>query len=710
MKDGEIELRSIVVILRRRVRVIGVTFALTIGLALLYLTVVTPTYTASALVLVDPAQKNLLDPSQGQPGTAAADNARVDSEVEILRSDAVALAVIAGQGLIADAEFGPRLALTEKLARAVGVAHASGSAGSAMLAKTLARYRDAVTVRRRGLTYLIAVSATSQEPERAASLANAMAETYISQQIETKIATSLAARDALQAQISASHEALTRTEAAFEGFIDENIERIEAESGRAEVAALHRRLTEAEAELNGQRALRSRATRLIGVEDWRSLADALGDEALAQVEAERQALVDRLAGDPDQTGDLGADLARIEAEIRDRSHAAVTVLSDGIGALDASAAATRAALRDELTQTDLPPDLLAGIYAVQQEAGIARSQYQTLLARLRDVEAQARMQMADSRIVSAALAPASASFPDRTLVLLAALALATGLGVSAAFLKEYYIGGVTSPVQLAELLQLPTGATIPHAPERNEGRLTIADRIVDAPLSVYAESVRKLRAVVDQVFRATTPAGVVARGRIILVSSALSGEGKTTSALALARTYALAGKRTLLIDADLRKPSIHRHLGYEPDVGFLDYLRNPEASGLSGSFYARDPASPLALIMGAARSDVPTDQLLNSSTFEALLDQARDVYDIIIIDSPPLLPIVDARYIAHNADAVVLVVRWAATSQSDLRAAVQPLRAAMRPEAALIPVLNQQRSEHLSPRKDPYQDGYSAAI
>ena len=114
--------------------------------------------------------------------------------------------------------------------------------------------------------------------------------------------------------------------------------------------------------------------------------------------------------------------------------------------------------------------------------------------------------------------------------------------------------------------------------------------------------------------------------------------------------------------------------------------------------------------MGAGRSDIPTDQLLNSSTFEALLDQARDVYDIVIIDSPPLLPIVDARYIAHNADAVVMVVRWAATSQTDLRAAVEPLRAAMRPEAALIPVLNQQRAEPLSAKYDPYGDGYSAAI
>lgn len=713
MDATDIELRNVLTVLRRQIRVIGLTFALIIGLALLYLVSVTPTYTATALLLVDPLQKNVLDPSQGQAGSAGSDNARVDSEVEILRSDAVALAVIAAENLIADAEFGPRLALSEKLARAIGIAHAAEAAAPAMVASTLARFRHAVSIRRRGLTYLISVGATSTDPVRAADLANAMAESYIQQQLQAKIAGSLAARDALQDQIAAGRGALGQTEAAFETFLDSNIARIEAESGRADIAGLHRDLTGLRAELRAQAALRSDLQSFAEAQDWQALTEALGDQALAKVGAERQALADRLAGLPVSdtgTADLRAELARLDSQMQNRSAAALAALGERIGSLDRETTQTRADLRERLLQTELSPDLLAGIYAVQQEAGIARAQYQTLLSRLRDVEAQARMQLADARIVSPALAPASASFPNKALVLLAALGLATGLGVSTAFLKEYYIGGVTSARQLSDLLQLPTAAALPFAPERNEGRLSIAERIIDAPLSIYAESVRKLRAAVDQAFRATALPGSMARGRIILLSSAQAGEGKTTTALALARTYALAGKRTLLIDADLRKPAVHRQLGFAPDVGFLDYLRNPGAAEISGSFYARDPASPLALIMGAGRSDVPTDQLLNSSTFEALLDQARDVYDIVIIDSPPLLPIVDARYIAHNADAVVLVVRWAATSQSDLRAAVEPLRAAMRPEAALIPVLNQQRAEPLSAKYDPYGEGYSAAI
>ncbi len=243
MNNTEIELRNIFVVLRRQIRVIGATFALILGLAGLYLVSVTPTYTAAALVLVDPMQKNLLDPSQGQGGSAGTDNARVDSEVEILRSDAVALGVIAAQSLIADPEFGPRLALSEKLARAVGIAHAAEAPGPALLAGTLARLRDAVTVRRRGLTYLISVSARSEDPDRAAELANAMADSYIHQQVQAKISGSLAARDALQDQIAAARDALAQTEAAFEGFIDSNIARIEAETGRADIAGLHRDLT-----------------------------------------------------------------------------------------------------------------------------------------------------------------------------------------------------------------------------------------------------------------------------------------------------------------------------------------------------------------------------------------------------------------------------------------------------------------------------------
>ncbi len=92
------------------------------------------------------------------------------------------------------------------------------------------------------------------------------------------------------------------------------------------------------------------------------------------------------------------------------------------------------------------------------------------------------------------------------------------------------------------------------------------------------------------------------------------------------------------------------------------------------------------------------------------MEQGRDVYEIVIIDSPPLLPVVDARYIAHYADAVVMVVKWAATGQSDLRSALVPLRSAMQPQAVVLPVLCQFKGNTGSSGYNYYYDSYSAAI
>ncbi|MGR3661532.1 MAG: GumC family protein [Paracoccaceae bacterium] len=707
----EFELRGIIAVLRRQYRVIFYTFVLIFGMAGVFLISVTPIYTASALIFVDPEQKNILDSGPALSGSVGSDNARVDSEVEILRSDAVALAVIATQNLMTDAEFGPRPGFRAKLASAVGIAHAATVATPSMLPRTLVRFRKAVAVKRRGLTYLISVAVSSQSPERAAELSNTMTTAYVTQQVQAKINAALAARDALQGHLEVARQTVATYEDVFDVFIERNLARIKPGAQQVEFAALR-----TEMELTRTRLLEKSGTLddvayYLEAQDWQALAQSLGDQALIRLETDRQALLEQVENRA-EAGDLRQALEAIEADLAQKSAVSLTGLSDEIDGLGQSAATLRGQLRETLLSSEFSPELLTEIYALQQESGIARSQYQVLLSRMRALETQAHIQIADSRVVSPALPPAAPTFPNRTLVLLAALALSSGLGISLAFLNEYYIGGVTSATQLSELLQMTTAATVPFSQEMNAGRLSVAEKIVDAPLSLYSESVRKIRAAVDQGFRRQPPASEtvpVSGGRIILVTSSLAGEGKTTTALALARTYATAGKKTLLIDGDLRKPALHRLLGFQPEVGFLDYLRDPEQTELSNAFYARDPASDLALIMGAGRSEFATDQLLNSATFEALMEQARNVYDITIIDSPPLLPVVDARYIAPHVDAVVMLVKWAATSQADLRAAVQPLRDAMRDDAGFYPVLAQSEARVQPSRYNDYYEGYSAA-
>jgi len=264
------------------------------------------------------------------------------------------------------------------------------------------------------------------------------------------------------------------------------------------------------------------------------------------------------------------------------------------------------------------------------------------------------------------------------------------------------VGGITSAQQLANLGPAKVVGTIPRQDQTN-AQASVADNVVEAPLSVFSESVRRLRAAVDHAV-----INQPGRGKVVMIASSIPAEGKTSIAIALARTYAVAGKRTLLIDSDLRKPSVSKYLALEPKMGFLDYLRDPENFGNIESFYDVDPKSRAGIIMGRGRSAVPTDQLLQSATFESILENARLAMDITIIDSPPVVPVVDARYIAPHVDAVVICVRYGVTSQSDVREAYAQIADSVRPGTPILAVLNLDEGKMKSYRYSGYYADYAA--
>jgi capsular exopolysaccharide synthesis family protein len=198
--------------------------------------------------------------------------------------------------------------------------------------------------------------------------------------------------------------------------------------------------------------------------------------------------------------------------------------------------------------------------------------------------------------------------------------------------------------------------------------------MIYSPLSMFAESVRKLRLVTDRASRQSAEANH-GRGRVILITSAASGEGKTTVALSLARAYAQAGETTLLIDCDLRRPTVHRQLGWDPSTGLLDYLTTigrPDAPSLR-SLVRIEEASGIGVLVGSRRSDIATDVLVGGSRLEKVIAAAASTFDVVILDSPPLEPVVDSAYLARFAQSIVFVVRWARTTQPEIRRAMESL-------------------------------------
>ena len=707
--DDEIDLKALFETMRRQAGLILATAALFVAGAVFYLLSVTPIFTATALVLVDPSQKDILQ--SGPDGTVNASFAspRVDSEVEILRSDAVALSVVDSENLISDPEFGAKVGLREKLATAIGIRRARETDPEEVVNSIVQRFKRASDIRRRGRTFLIGVSVSSESPERAAELANALATSYIAQQVQAKIQSSLDARDVLQKQIGVARTRLAQSERALDKFIQANLKRIGQEAGRSDVTQLVEQLRQIEASRLQREVALQRSQEELAARDWTNLMTQLESDALTQLERERASIRQRLGqtvADSQEAVNLRAELTALESQLEEATKSELSALQQQVNQLRSREEEARREIRNTLVSGQLPPDLLAQIFEIQQEAAIARAQYQNLLARSQDLENQAGVQIADSRVVSAALAPSSPSFPRKKMVLALALVLGGGVGILFAFLREFFIGGFTSSDQLEDALSAPVASVVPLTPSLEDGERTPADKVVTAPLSPYAEAIRRLRASLDHHLGLddTREESESRDSPVILITSTVPNEGKTTTALALARTYALAGRNVLLIDADLRKPGLNHFLGVEPSSGFLEYLRNPDQEILLEESCAIDPFLNFTVVLGKGRSATPTDQLVSSIEFEGVVRAGRQEFDITIIDSPPLLPVVDGRYLAKYADAVVMVVRWASTSQTELRTVRKQLRESMSSQAALLAVLSHQEGGRR--RKYAYYYGY----
>lgn len=708
MDETELDLKALLSTFRRRWRLIVFTFVIVVGTALIATFALTPKYTASAQIYVDVQGRDLLDPATETPSASTA-SFRVDSEVEIARSKKVLLNVVSDLDLVRDAEFGVRLGMHDRIMDWLGIAAAELPTGADAFNQVMAGLENAISVSRLGLTFLIDISATSADPVRAATLANAVARAYIAAQVTAKVESTLTARDILSNRLTAASAAVASAEQAFDSYIGANIDIIAAEAGRTDIVLLRDELSDAVQSTARLSALIARMQQSISVNDWAFLAETLADATLGELARQRDQLADRLDTAPAQSqqqADLRAELDRLDAEIALRSEQGLKTVRHEIIAAERAATDLRRQLRSSVLASDLPPTVLTQIYGLQQNAEIARSQYQNLLGRVRDLDTKAEVQVADCHIVSNALPPSCPSFPDKRLILALAGMAGLGLGVGLAFLRENYIGGFTTDAQLEGILHLEVASVIPMHPltlknvEKAE-ILSPADLMHLAPMANYPEAIRRLRASIDIALNAAglDTNGDTREGHTILVTSAAPREGKSSTALSLARAYALSGHKTLLIDCDLRKPSVHTYLGLKPEGGLIEFIDSGGGPDGLAEAIGQDTHSPLSAIVSGKSSTVPTDQIVSSPLLAELIDKARAIFDVVVLDSPPLAPVVDGLYLARYADCIALVVHWGATAQSTVRQAAHTLGLGARPGTPILAVLNQQ----------PGQRGGSAA-
>jgi capsular exopolysaccharide synthesis family protein len=334
---------------------------------------------------------------------------------------------------------------------------------------------------------------------------------------------------------------------------------------------------------------------------------------------------------------------------------------------------------------------------LETAANTYRGIYETFLSRFTQSVQQQSFPSTEARVVTAATPPSSRSSPKVGLTLALATICGLGLGILSAFGREQMNRQIHTREQLESLLGTSCLAVLPafarlSAHKNGGSHESLAFRQISqvAPFSATAEALRYIKVAID-----LHPTG----GKVVGIVSALPGEGKTTVAAGFAAFVAKSGGRTLLIDADLRNPSLTRTLGYSDARGLLDMVSDKSSFDdlvITDAKHKFDFLPASTRIKPSNSSDI-----LNSPAIKQTLKAARSDYDYIIVDLPPILPVVDVRAVAHLFDAFVLVVEWGSTSSDEIlkAAAASPILS----ERLLGAVLNK-ADEAVMRRFEGYSD------
>ncbi|MCB9689596.1 MAG: polysaccharide biosynthesis tyrosine autokinase [Alphaproteobacteria bacterium] len=287
--------------------------------------------------------------------------------------------------------------------------------------------------------------------------------------------------------------------------------------------------------------------------------------------------------------------------------------------------------------------------------------YARLTERRGELEMQSKTQLNNIRVLEEARVPKGASAPNVPMVLAIGLGVGVLAGVGIGLLREYLDDSITSPLDVATYLRAPFLGMIPKIDdERDESRLALYTH--EHPRSTVAEALRGIRTVMEM-----SPTSVVPRR--LLVTSAVSAEGKTSTVVRLGVAFANLNRRVLMIDADLRRPRIHKVFGVDREVGLStvlvgekDYTEVIHPTPVPGLFF-----------MPSGRGGERPNELLASHEVQRLLDRLGQDFDLVIIDTPPSAILSDARILSRHVDGVVMVVREQSTSRMLVREAVAGL-------------------------------------
>lgn len=680
-----LDLSRIMRIARRNLRLMAVVFLAVVAATAAVTLRMKPVYTGSVQLMIDKPGSGLLVEGEDKShlSQGALDASSIETEVEMLRSPAVAAAVVRDLKLQKDPEFNPDLGSPGLLARLRGLIpsprRAAAEPSENALNRTANVVRSRLKVARVGASYIIRLDFTSRDPAKAALIANTYAREFLQAQLATKYETSQEANAWLQGHIGELRQRVVDAETALQNYKIQN-GLLSAEgatlteqeiSGLNQQAALMRA-----AQAEAQARLNTAMQQLANGSDGDDIAETMNSPVIQQLRERRAQLSAQVANYESRYGPRHPDLikarseladtdAQIQAEIKritSNLQAQAVVARERRASIDASLAGAR----QDLAQNNRS---LVRLDELKRDADAERALYEGFLNKFKELSAEAGLAQTDAHIVSHAAKPTAPSAPRKSLNMALGTVLGLAAAVSAALLSEMLERGLHDAEFVERELSVAYLGSIPRmnslvSPDRASRERPI-DHLVTKPVSSFAEAFRSLRATIEYSCLATD-------AKVLAVTSSLSGEGKTTTAIGLARSAALASVRTVVVDCDLRQQSIAELLDLSPEVGLLEVLSGkvPLDQAL-----LRDRKSG-AMILPLVESHFTPEDPFSSPQMLQLVDELRRRFDLVILDTPPVILVTETRAVARCADAVLLLAHWRRTPRALVQTALRLLAGA----------------------------------
>ncbi len=548
-------------------------------------------------------------------------------------------------------------------------------------ARALYRLQHSITTTRVNFTSVITVQVVAAKPDVAQRLATAVAEAYLDDQFETRQEAAVRDTTRLASQLAEMRTELISSEEKVEALrkqygLTETVQGPNSTTDRQVITELTGQLVTAESNVAATQAKYEQVQRIRkGNGDLGSLPEAANSLTIQQLRAQETDVARRIA-------DLAArytanypgliDAQRDKKALDSRIAAEVSRIADSIRNDYETAVSRRDELKSMLgTQVDTTQDDTSSTGRVklreaQRIVEANQAFYDAQLRRLREAELLKTRQDVEARILSPADVPTAPKFPKRSIFLVLGAVVGLMGGVVIAGSRLLLENRFVTASWTEDALGLPILGLLPLVRRREMagiGRHSgIQEYLRAKPLSRFAESLRSLRAGL----RNSTPIAP----RIIHVTSSVPGEGKSTVAAALATSAAIAGLRTVLVDLDIRNSSVSNLFNLQDSKGVVDVIKGDSMIGTALQTFNELPLT----VMAVGQSSRLSPDMIGSPRFGAMIQKLASDFDMVVLDSPPILAVSDSVLIANVADATMFVIQWRTTPKDIVRQGIKVLR------------------------------------